>query len=97
VTLLAATRGTGKEMRHAMGLAVFAGMLGVTLFGLFLTPVFFVTSETLFSKDVSPPRRETQRYRLSVELATAAGEHEDVPALFATEQTARERSAKVRV
>jgi multidrug efflux pump len=29
-------------MRHAIGIAVFAGMLGVTLFGLFLTPVFYV-------------------------------------------------------
>ena len=29
-------------MRHAMGVAVFAGMLGVTLFGLFLTPLFYV-------------------------------------------------------
>ena len=29
-------------MRQAMGIAVFAGMLGVTLFGLFLTPVFYV-------------------------------------------------------
>jgi multidrug efflux pump len=29
-------------MRHAMGVAVFFGMLGVTLFGLFLTPVFYV-------------------------------------------------------
>jgi hypothetical protein len=28
-------------MRRALGLAVFAGMLGVTLFGVFLTPVFF--------------------------------------------------------
>ncbi len=34
--------GAGAEMRHAMGVAVFAGMLGVTLFGLFLTPVFYV-------------------------------------------------------
>ncbi len=34
--------GAGSEMRHAMGLAVFSGMLGVTFFGLFLTPVFFV-------------------------------------------------------
>jgi multidrug efflux pump len=30
-------------MRHAMGVAVFAGMIGVTLFGLLLTPVFFTT------------------------------------------------------
>jgi multidrug efflux pump len=29
-------------MRHAMGVAVFSGMLGVTFFGLLLTPVFFV-------------------------------------------------------
>ena len=34
--------GAGAEMRHAMGVAVFAGMLGVTLFGLFLTPLFYV-------------------------------------------------------
>ncbi len=33
--------GAGSEMRHALGTAVFAGMLGVTLFGIFLTPVFF--------------------------------------------------------
>jgi multidrug efflux pump len=29
-------------MRHAMGVAVFAGMIGVTAFGIFLTPVFYV-------------------------------------------------------
>jgi len=34
-------------MRHAMGVAVFFGMLGVTLFGLFLTPVFYVLLRTL--------------------------------------------------
>ncbi|WP_213767810.1 multidrug efflux RND transporter permease subunit [Caballeronia sp. dw_19] len=34
--------GAGSEMRHAMGVAVFFGMLGVTLFGLLLTPVFYV-------------------------------------------------------
>jgi gold/copper resistance efflux pump len=33
--------GAGAEMRRAMGVAVFAGMLGVTLFGLFLTPLFY--------------------------------------------------------
>ncbi|HDC91857.1 TPA_asm: hypothetical protein EYW04_28775, partial [Klebsiella pneumoniae] len=35
------------EMRHAMGIAVFAGMLGVTLFGLLLTPVFYVVVRKL--------------------------------------------------
>jgi hydrophobe/amphiphile efflux-1 (HAE1) family protein len=34
--------GAGAEMRHAMGVAVFSGMLGVTFFGLVLTPVFYV-------------------------------------------------------
>ena len=33
--------GAGAEMRRTLGLAVFAGMLGVTIFGIFLTPVFF--------------------------------------------------------
>src|SRR5204862_649616 len=33
--------GAGAEMRRTLGTAVFAGMLGVTLFGIFLTPVFF--------------------------------------------------------
>ena len=41
VPLVLAT-GAGAEMRQAIGVAVFAGMLGVTLFGLFLTPVFYV-------------------------------------------------------
>jgi multidrug efflux pump len=36
------SHGAGAEMRHAMGVAVFSGMLGVTFFGLFLTPVFYV-------------------------------------------------------
>jgi multidrug efflux pump len=40
---LVIARGAGAEMRQAMGVAVFAGMIGVTLFGLFLTPVFYVT------------------------------------------------------
>jgi multidrug efflux pump len=39
---LAAASGAGAEMRRAMGVAVFSGMIGVTIFGLFLTPVFYV-------------------------------------------------------
>jgi len=39
---LAMATGAGAEMRSAMGVAVFAGMIGVTAFGLFLTPVFYV-------------------------------------------------------
>jgi HAE1 family hydrophobic/amphiphilic exporter-1 len=41
---LAIATGPGAEMRQALGTAVFSGMLGVTLFGLFLTPVFYVTA-----------------------------------------------------
>jgi multidrug efflux pump len=41
VTPLVFASGAGAEMRNAMGVAVFAGMLGVTFFGLFLTPVFY--------------------------------------------------------
>ncbi len=33
--------GAGAEMRQAMGVAVFAGMIGVTIFGLILTPLFY--------------------------------------------------------
>jgi multidrug efflux pump len=39
--------GAGAEMRHAMGVAVFAGMIGVTIFGIFLTPVFYVVLRAL--------------------------------------------------
>ena len=42
VVPLVFSSGAGFEIRQAMGIAVFAGMLGVTLFGLFLTPVFYV-------------------------------------------------------
>jgi len=39
--------GAGAEIRQAMGVAVFSGMLGVTLFGLFLTPLFYVALRRL--------------------------------------------------
>jgi multidrug efflux pump subunit AcrB len=41
VVPLVFSTGAGAEIRSAMGVAVFSGMLGVTLFGLFLTPVFY--------------------------------------------------------
>ena len=46
VVPLVFSTGAGAEMRHAMGVAVFAGMLGVTFFGLFLTPLFYVLLRT---------------------------------------------------
>ena len=42
VVPLVTSTGAGAEMRHAMGVAVFSGMLGVTFFGLLLTPLFYV-------------------------------------------------------
>ncbi|MBV8144080.1 MAG: efflux RND transporter permease subunit [Gammaproteobacteria bacterium] len=42
VVPLALATGAGAEVRHALGVTVFAGMLGVTAFGLLLTPVFYV-------------------------------------------------------
>ncbi|MGF6528392.1 efflux RND transporter permease subunit [Variovorax sp. PvP013] len=44
---LVLSTGAGAEMRSAMGVAVFAGMIGVTAFGLFLTPVFYVALRRL--------------------------------------------------
>lgn len=42
--------GAGAEVRQALGTAVFAGMVGVTLFGLFLTPVFYVALRKLVTR-----------------------------------------------
>jgi len=61
--------GAGAEMRQALGTAVFAGMIGVTLFGIFLTPVFFSVIMKFFgprpSSLASPtkPRAEKKNRR----------------------------------
>ncbi|MFO1361700.1 MAG: multidrug efflux RND transporter permease subunit [Burkholderiales bacterium] len=47
--------GAGAEMRHAIGIAVFCGMLGVTFFGLFLTPVFYVLLHRRFGRRQPKP------------------------------------------
>ncbi len=44
--------GAGAEMRQAMGVAVFAGMIGVTVFGLILTPLFYYALAKRGSKNV---------------------------------------------
>jgi multidrug efflux pump len=51
---LVISSGAGAEMRQAMGTAVFFGMIGVTIFGLFLTPVFYVTVMKLGFKKKKP-------------------------------------------
>jgi multidrug efflux pump len=47
VVPLVMSHGAGAEMRRAMGVAVFSGMLGVTFFGLLLTPVFYLVIRAL--------------------------------------------------
>ncbi|HTP38933.1 MAG TPA: efflux RND transporter permease subunit, partial [Steroidobacteraceae bacterium] len=50
VVPLVIASGAGSEVRHAMGAAVFAGMIGVTVFGLLLTPVFYVLIRRMAEK-----------------------------------------------
>ncbi|MGE3228219.1 MAG: efflux RND transporter permease subunit [Hyphomicrobium sp.] len=60
VPLVLAT-GAGAEMRQSLGTAVFAGMLGVTLFGLIFTPVFYVLTSAFAGRRTTPgaPAAET--------------------------------------
>jgi multidrug efflux pump subunit AcrB len=55
---LVISTGAGAEMRQAMGIAVFSGMIGVTIFGLFLTPVFYVVLEKLGLRKPAPASSE---------------------------------------
>ena len=55
VVPLAIAVGAGAEMRSALGIAVFSGMLGVTLFGIFLTPVFYYVVVRLFGPKPAGP------------------------------------------
>lgn len=50
VVPLVFSTGAGAEMREAMGVAVFSGMIGVTVFGLLLTPLFYVLVRKWFGK-----------------------------------------------
>jgi multidrug efflux pump len=57
--------GAGSEMRRAMGIAVFSGMVGVTIFGIFLTPVFYA----LLRKGTEARRVKAARLRAAVDAA----------------------------
>ena len=50
--------GAGAEVRHSLGTTVFAGMLGVTFFGLLLTPVFYVLVRRLSARDKAKTEAE---------------------------------------
>ena len=60
VVPLALSTGAGAEMRRPLGIAVFSGMLGVTFFGLFLTPVFYYVLEWLGGGAVGPQLPELE-------------------------------------
>ncbi len=69
---LVASHGAGAEMRHAMGIATFSGMIGVTLFGLLLTPIFYVLVSKLGRKKGTGdrrPHREPRKRELVTESA----------------------------
>lgn len=70
VVPLVTSTGAGSEMRHAMGVAVFSGMIGVTAFGIFFTPVFYVLLRAL-----SANRPLVQHGEASVGHAPAAAHH----------------------
>ncbi|WP_285425366.1 MULTISPECIES: efflux RND transporter permease subunit [unclassified Pseudomonas] len=61
VVPLVISSGAGAEMRHAMGVAVFSGMLGVTFFGLLLTPVFYVLIRNYVGRKEARKAAKAQR------------------------------------
>jgi hydrophobe/amphiphile efflux-1 (HAE1) family protein len=56
---LVVSTGSGSEMRQAVGVAVFFGMLGVTLFGLIFTPIFYILVRRLAPGSVLIPGKDT--------------------------------------
>ena len=68
VVPLVLAEGAGAEMRRTLGTAVFAGMLGVTLFGIFLTPVFYYVIQWLTER-LTGPRRETAVERKTADVS----------------------------
>jgi multidrug efflux pump subunit AcrB len=86
--------GAGSEMRQTLGTAVFSGMLGVTLFGIFLTPVFFFVIQWLSDRHRSRRARieeaeeasDSSRHRHEGDFA-ANGEPAATPASGVTEKS----------
>ncbi|HTU21916.1 MAG TPA: multidrug efflux RND transporter permease subunit [Gemmataceae bacterium] len=82
------SHGAGFEMRRTLGTAVFSGMLGVTLFGIFLTPVFFYTIDSLGETRLFTSPAMQAAGRLLLDIASL-GLLRLLPALF------RRRTRKV--
>ena len=79
VPLVIAT-GAGTEMRQVLGTAVFAGMIGVTLFGIFLTPVFFSVIEKLTGADKKPAQTSAGAAKADAEPPKGAADPGKNPA-----------------
>jgi hydrophobe/amphiphile efflux-1 (HAE1) family protein len=77
VVPLVIAKGAGSEMRQALGTAVFFGMIGVTFFGLFFTPVFYVAIRWLTEKWFGPAKHQANDCEpvaaLPVEQPVSAG------------------------
>ncbi len=65
--------GAGSEMRRAMGIAVFCGMVGVTLFGIFLTPVFY----SLLRKGTEKRRAKAAVLRAAIDASAHPQEQDN--------------------
>jgi len=70
VVPLVLAKGAGAEMRHTLGVAVFSGMLGVTVFGIFFTPVFYSVIRWMTARKKAAPTA-TAPVLEELELATA--------------------------
>ena len=77
IPLIIAT-GAGAEMRQALGTVVFFGMIGVTFFGVFLTPVFYTAIRYLTDRQPVPtetPLRSVPAYAVSEDRRAVGGAH----------------------
>jgi multidrug efflux pump len=102
VVPLVIAEGAGAEMRRSLGLAVFSGMLGVTLFGVFLTPVFFYVLQWFghHAGEASPPALATLQPATGMPNGTGDGTIKQMEAaleilrLTPEDQAARQRAAE---
>src|SRR5207302_10555015 len=95
VVPLTIASGAGAEMRRSLGIAVFSGMLGVTLFGIFLTPVFFYVIEGFIETPLFSSARARQFGRVAYfTLGVATLGLFWVPALLAKAVRRRRRRAR---
>jgi multidrug efflux pump len=67
-------QGAGAEMRQALGVAVFSGMLGVTGFGLLFTPVFYVVIRGLVERRTAAPTPEAAHEAPAVQVAATSSD-----------------------